>query len=277
MLLQQPLRLLVEDAKTDGAFLRAVLLRFGEVRLRRRLGADEWQKVKSAWTEAARGDGMFFRVVHGGGSRIADELTAHWAGNQAPPSALIAVVDSDRCSPDVPFEPAPGTTWHAAQEACNEVAVRPDVPNAWTPSVFALERRAMENYLPLGALSAGYHSGRKKETADSFVQLVPARRHHYHVKGGLRTALEPDGQNDICSQPSGNWVWKNDLQQSLYAEQGPWGSPLSDSALEALCPGLGNDTWLCWQQDHTTINRASLRAEAGDELERLLDHIIQRV
>jgi hypothetical protein len=60
-LISQPVRLVVEDSVSDGAFLRAVLCRFGEKRIAQKVGQQEWQGIKASWTQDAPGDGTFSR------------------------------------------------------------------------------------------------------------------------------------------------------------------------------------------------------------------------
>jgi hypothetical protein len=51
--LQQPVHVFVENADSDGTFLRAVVLRCGERSLQRHMGHDAWSALKSSWTTPA--------------------------------------------------------------------------------------------------------------------------------------------------------------------------------------------------------------------------------
>ena len=157
-LLKRPLRLVVEDRESDGSFLRALLLRFGERRLERKLGQHEWQTVKERWDDNVPGDNIFFTLVHGGGSRIGDMIRQEW---EASPAAMIAIVDSDRRSPSDSCEvPRGRTTWDSAVQAANNVKPVRISSTEWRPVVHVLSsRREVENYLPQEALKARYASG----------------------------------------------------------------------------------------------------------------------
>ena len=71
--MRSPLVVIVENSVCDGAFLRHLVLRHGEARLRRRLGEDCFTRLREKWANAT-GDGDWFRVQHGGGSTTSGQL-----------------------------------------------------------------------------------------------------------------------------------------------------------------------------------------------------------
>ena len=273
-LLRQPLRLVVEDGESDSAFLQALFFRFGEQRLERKLGRDEWSKVKEKWAEKA-GDDCFFKIIHAGGSRVGDIIKTQWGLS---PLSLIAVVDSDRRSPSQSHEmPKQGSTWHFAAEASNNVTPVTLSTREFRPIVFALPRREMENYLPHESLADKYRSNPQKKCVDAYTSIDKNQRYFYDLKRGFRDSLnQPSKQSDdsgeranteVCSLPPSDWAWKDEEQRSLY-------ETLSPDTLKSLCGGLGRNVWQCWEQPGASINKTTMNKEAGDELNRLLDTIL---
>ncbi len=273
-ILHQPLRLVVEDSQSDGAFLQALFFRLGERRLENKLGRDEWSKVKERWADKA-GDDFFFRIIHAGGSRVGDIIKTQWGLS---PLSVLAVVDSDRRSPTRDQDiPRPDSTWNSALEAANGVTPIVLSSRELRPIVVALSRREMENYLPHEALRAKYRRSPQKQCVNEYTSMKREQRYFYDLKQGFRDSLKqpekPSDEStakktaDVCSLSPNDWTWKYCNQRILY-------ETLSPDSMKRLCGGLGRDVWECWEQDGSAINRTTMNNEAGDELNRLLDTIL---
>ena len=154
--LERPLKLLVEDAENDAAFLRTAALEHWRTALDRSF-ADGWIEVE-----------------HGGGiPRMLPRLKGR------PTSELLrlwVLFDSDAREPD-----RPSAQSEELRDLCEDQAV----------AHHQLRRRAAENYLPLPALAAwakiGPRSKRKELQATylAFKEMKATLRHHYHMRGGF--------------------------------------------------------------------------------------------
>lgn len=155
-LLERPLKLLVEDAENDDAFLRTTAPKHWRSALERSLAA--------GWIEVEHGGGIP-RMLPRLRGRSTSELLRLWV-----------LFDSDAREPDRPS---------AQSEELREVCEVQDVAH------HQLRRRAAENYLPLPALAAwakiGPRNQRKELQATylAFKEMEAARRHHYHMRGGF--------------------------------------------------------------------------------------------
>lgn len=145
--LDAPIAVLVENARVDGAFLRLVLLRVGERKLRRRLGDEPFLRLRNRWTTVL-GDGILFAVRHGGGSETATQLELLMEVSRGPAPRLFVLVDSDKDSPTG----ALGRTALAVQDSLAQVRANP------TPGLHVLEKHEVENYLPHKAIFTEFRS-----------------------------------------------------------------------------------------------------------------------
>ncbi len=154
--LERPLRLLVENAENDGAFLRTVAFDHWKTKLARALDA--------GWVEFEHGGGLesMLSLLEGRGS--SDRLR------------LWVLFDSDAREPESP-------------------SARSEVVRAYCEAHriahHQLRRRAAENYLPLPALVAWTQivprNTRKKHhlTYLAFKEMNAPRRHHYNMRQGF--------------------------------------------------------------------------------------------
>jgi len=247
--LSHPLHVVVEDGPSDGAFIRAVLLVFAEVRLRRRLGQSEFERVRRSWRVDSIGDGLFFKVVHGGGSRIGDTLKGSYLSLGAP---ILAIVDSDHPTPQSEFAPLPRTTWAHAQRAADGLASDTNVTPK--PVVRPLRRREMENYVPPAALKERYRE--EVEKIEFYAKLATHHRAHFDLKDGLSTSLaERDAR-----------TWRTTVEQEFWEQ-------IHETDRELLFSGLGNKVWECWNS--STIHRQVMVDWAGVELAELVDVVLE--
>jgi hypothetical protein len=154
-LLRKPLRLLVENRQNDGAFLRRVI-------------PEPWRRkllrsMDNGWVE----------IAHGGGSDMRSQISA---STQEEALRLWALFDSDAREPG---RPSP------ASEELRGVCLEKQVPH------HRLQRRAIENYLPVKALEAWVHISRgsmrtsRRKAVAAFASMPAAHRHHYNMKGGF--------------------------------------------------------------------------------------------
>jgi len=156
-LLRRPLRLLVENRQNDGAFLRAVAPGLWRERLVRAL-AHRW-----------------IELDHGGGSTMKPLLEEVSLEDSI---RLWALFDSDAREPERPS---------AASEALDQVCEQKKIAH------HRLQRRAIENYLPVKALEAWAHNFRgnaprrrtRSKAVAAFAAMQAEHRHHYNMKAGF--------------------------------------------------------------------------------------------
>ncbi len=161
-LLQRPYKILVEDARSDRAFLLAMCTpeqrQFFEDRERRGL----------------------LEFVHGGGVSSMNTVVEALANDDRAQLTTFVLFDSDALRPGVP----------SPQSEQLRAACTPHIAH------HQLRRRFIESYLPLRALSdwAGSirNSKKRKKRRHRFAalaRLTPAQRHFYNMKKGF---LEDD-------------------------------------------------------------------------------------
>lgn len=161
--LKRPLRLLVEDAVNDGAFLKAVAY-------------EQW---RDALEQAF--DACWVEVEHGGGiPRMLPRVKEFGASDRL---RLWVLFDSDAREPGCPSEES-----RHLSEYCDDYHI----------AYHQLRRRAAENYLPLPALAAwtkiGQRSTRtnRQDTYLAFKEMEPLQRHYYNMRRGFEKD-EKDG------------------------------------------------------------------------------------
>jgi hypothetical protein len=191
-LLQMPLRLLVENRRNDGAFLRKFV-------------PEDW---RPRFLRAIEAGCIVFE--HGGGSdmkaRVRDlaqeETLRAWA-----------LFDSDAREPGRPSK---------ASEDLRSTCLDKRVPH------HRLLRRSIENYLPVKALqawaqtSAGNLRRSRRQAANAFAGMRPEHRHHYNMKGGFsadRRGKEgvPDFYQRLADDPHLQKGFSDDIA-SLFLE-----------------------------------------------------------
>ena len=172
-LLNLPLEVLVEDETSDGAFLDAVVP----------------PPLEAAWRRA-RHDRRVTLATLGGVTQVARRLEGRRLFASLCKRTFV-LLDSDA--------PQPWITPGQAQEACWD-ALPPDSKDAAKAArrmhipVEVLERRMAENYLTPAALKAWVATRPlpeqlgKRPHIEAFEALPAPRKHHHHLKRGLRPA-----------------------------------------------------------------------------------------
>jgi hypothetical protein len=152
--LSQPVHVVVENARSDGAFLEAAILAFDRVGLRAALTKQQWALV------SAGGSGELEKRVEEVMRRV----------RTGPPRVLV-VKDGDRLTPgDSPVT--------RAMKVADEYRHVHEVP------VVTLRKREMENYLPMEVLEARTPR-KKRDVLRAFRKLTQAQRDHYDMKHGF--------------------------------------------------------------------------------------------
>lgn len=184
--LRQPVTIVVENAKCDGAFLRLVLLRVGESQLRRRLGDDGFARLRRAWQNPL-GDDQWLSVRHGGGDTTATQVELLVEVAPTATRRIFVLVDSDRAAPTDP----PGPTAQRVASICAQLrAAHPGLRLEF----FILSKREVENYLPREALAR-----RDPRAVGAWDQLDSVAKDHEDLKklfssGLWKVMLDPDAE-----------------------------------------------------------------------------------
>ncbi len=160
--LERPFVLVVENDRSDRRFLEAVAPDECKDRLR--------ELMQRSWLQCRARDG-----ITGIPKLIADGLR----DTPGEHDRFYAVFDSDAEAPG-----SPRGENQKQREACQALGVRHHM----------LARRTIENYLTRAALTAWMkdqrhldrHSARVEALYGDWCAERPARRHHFHMKGGLR-------------------------------------------------------------------------------------------
>jgi hypothetical protein len=208
-LLQTPLRLLVENRRNDGAFLRKLALPAA-----RKPIVDALAK---RWVEFDNGGGI-------------TELTARVRSLAKQPlehMRLWVMFDSDAREPGKP-----------SQDTNDAMAACQTIQRPWPVPAHRHARRTMENYLPLQALFAwselarGADKAKRRRGASAFAKLTREQRHHYNMKEGLVRDL-PKNRRDALKASNALLVDDADLL--------PLFCGLSEQSRRDLHLGFGSD------------------------------------
>lgn len=217
--LASPAIVIVENEESDGAFLTAIINAYGRT--------DLWFAFQSRWIE----------LDHAGGyGEIEKRIRRYLERNQGPRRVLV-VTDSDRLFPGHQSQ-----TFKKIDEACTTLGV----------PYIVLAKRAIENYLPVGALQRSGNS----DCYQAFLKLTTVQRDHYGMKKGF-------GRD------------KSDAPRVL-DEQAAIFEHVPRKALENLCGGFGGEAWKLFQTaaDVITADTMNLTCTADPrELPELLDRI----
>ncbi len=222
--LSRPFVVLVEDDRSDRAFLEAVARETHSQTL-----ADF---VRKAWLDF-RSRGGIDRIPS-----IAEDILRDTPGDAW---RLFAVFDSDADAPGQPSLAARNTLAN-----CEGKGIRTHV----------LQRRAAENYLSRRVLTcwveatsqrAKSHQRRLETLYGPFFESLPARRHHFHMKGGLDKMTPGD----------------------LYV-------PIPEDVKRALKQGFGADLTEAFESPE--LSGADLREDGSwDELSGLIHDLMRHV
>ncbi len=225
--LDLPVHVVVENAESDRAFLDALIQAFSRTILRTSLNKG-WCVVVSA----------------GGCGEIVKRVKELVKKVQIGPRRILVFADSDRLIPDsfttTPTKTAP---MRVLEECHKEYHVE----------VILLQKREIENYLPLEALEGC--APEKKHVLKAFTKLNRAQRDHYDMKNGF-------------SDKDGNFV--------ILTEQEAFYESVDQSILRDLHTGFGDKVWKLFEETDDIINKTTLCATCPDdpgEFERILDTI----
>jgi hypothetical protein len=217
--LSSPAIVIVENEESDGAFLATLVHAYDRV--------DLWQALESRWID----------LDHAGGyGEIEKRLERYLDRTQGPPRALV-LADSDRLYPG-----HLSATFTKIDEVCTRLGI---------PYV-VLEKRAIENYLPVGALQRS----NRRNCYQAFLKLGMIQRAHYGMKKGF------------SRDDSGTPV--------VHADQAMIFQHVPTRVLEDLCGGFGPDVWELFRdaRDVITADTLNLTCDSNPlELPRLLDRI----
>jgi len=162
-LLAQPLRVLVENARNDRAFILMMMPESWRKRLK--------QSESDRWVEFTSGGGL------GELKKTIEGIT-----DLAERSRRVAIFDSDAREPKAPSKSSNGV-----RARCRELDV----------ACHQLARRAAENYLPLPALDVWAEQLTKNATVPrrclrGFRRLRAEQRHHFNMREGLKADARSD-------------------------------------------------------------------------------------
>jgi hypothetical protein len=171
--LGRPLLLIVENALCDGAFIRLVMTRVAQRRVRRALGSTTFDLVNRGWAASPLGDGRWFEVRHGGGATTARQLDL--AVQQTPnlPPRVFVLLDSDRAARGADL----GQTAKDVQAIVNKL--NESLPAPWRIRPVVLLKHEVENYLPKEILQARYGG---RPAFNDWLQLSDEQRDYIDIK-----------------------------------------------------------------------------------------------
>jgi hypothetical protein len=150
----KPAYLVVENATSDGRFLRALIHAYDNPRLRTAL-AEQWLEIDQA----------------GGVGEIAKRVYALIHERSSDRRRIQALVDSDRLRAD--HDSPTMKTMRALQEEHGVF-------------VHILHKRDSENYLPLDAIAHFKHESKRfRKTYNAFCQLSSQQQDHFDMKKGF--------------------------------------------------------------------------------------------
>ncbi|HYO68411.1 MAG TPA: hypothetical protein VEU33_20250 [Archangium sp.] len=148
-LLESPAYVVVENATSDGTFLRVMMRALGREELARALERQWWD------------------IEHAGGKGEIEKRVAELIKNKRIPADRIMVIaDSDRLFPCQKTETAKTLT---------------ECGNKHKVTALLLHKREIENYLPVSALQRA----RQRDAYLAFLELTQEQRDYYDMKSGF--------------------------------------------------------------------------------------------
>ena len=217
--LATPVVVIVENEESDGAFLAAIVRAF-------RRDAVEYA-IHERWIE----------LDHAGGYGEIEKRIERYKSRITGPQRVLVLTDSDRLFPGHQSQ-----TYKKIVQVCTDHGVACGI----------LEKRSIENYLPVGALQ---RSGRR-EQYKAYLHLSSSQKDHYRVKSGFSR-----DKNGACVVPS--------EQTALFAH-------VPAKILEDLCGGFGDETWRLFKSAGDVITKDTMELTCQSnpcELPDLLDQI----
>lgn len=185
-LLERPLKLLLENRRNDWAFLLAV-------------SPEPWRQMLKRAEEERR-----LEPEHGGGLPEMENRIEALLAKSAEARRLWTLFDSDAREPGKPSGRS-----EAVRKCCRRKGV----------GYHQLQRREVENYLPLEALFAwaavarrGDERRKRRQKAEAFAAMESIQRHHYNMKNGFVKDRKPP--NEI-PEHFGSFAEHPDLQSGF--------------------------------------------------------------
>jgi hypothetical protein len=243
--LSAPLRLLLENGRNDGAFLKKMI-------------PPQWRQsfidaLESRWAELETGGGITELALRV--KQLAKDPRA-WM-------RLWVMFDSDARDPNVPSTQSVRAA--AACASCTE---------PWSVVPLQLGRRAIENYLPPTALfgwaelASGPEKKRRREAAEAFRDLSPAQRAHYNMKSGLFGEL-PRQRREWYIQQQSTQLQPQDLEPLFRA--------LPEESVRRLHSGFGPDVASLYGDDVVLSEAMLAREISHQERAALLQSLFDRM
>lgn len=217
--LTQPVAVIVENERSDGAFLAATIQALGRF--------DIWFAFERHWIV----------LDHAGGYGEIEKRIERYFLRTKGPRRVMVLADSDRMCPG-----------HESRTEAHvrDVCTRHGVPFA------VLNKRTIENYLPVGALQRSP----RRDCYQAFLKLRTEQRDHYNMKKGF--ARDARGNCEIPAE-----------QQNLFEH-------VPATVLANLIGGFGGDAWkfFCDATDVITADTLRLTCPTHpNELSGLFDQI----
>jgi hypothetical protein len=190
-LLRRPLKLLVENRRSDGAFLRKMM----SPKYRKSFE----ESLEKGWLEIENGGGLGElkkRVEVAVSQKDMLECGRMWV-----------MFDSDAREPGKASKEAGGFLMY-----CRECHQEFSLP--WPVGAHMLERRSIESYLPLKSLQGwasmgGPEAEERRRKVESLAKLASGQRFHYNMKGGLLGDLPAEKRRSY--RESGMLISEEDL------------------------------------------------------------------
>ena len=222
----EPLYILVENRSSDGAFVKRVVEELDEFL------HDLWKQPG----EPIRIDSV------GGKGQMPQEVERRGSGRPYRPR-LVAIVDSDRKSPDT----CASREARQLLRACKK----------WDLPCWILDKREAENYLPRVLLLARQNAGEDhKRQVDAWGRLSDDQKNFFDMKHGLPNPLP-------------------EVEQKLF-------DGLSQADKTILSNGFGTNVYKCWtiqspSKEFTDELRKELALRGQGDLERGIELIRREV
>jgi hypothetical protein len=222
--LNKPAYVAVENQSSDGAFLDAMIHAFGRSELRDAQTEGWWQYHQM-----------------GGFGEIEKQVESIRTQTLVSPLRVFVLVDSDRCYPNHVTD-----TIKKVKGYCDKVG---DVPYA------ILQKRKIENYLPISALFRQHIPKKLKNIYQAFLSLTPEQQAHYEMKKGFKKvnnhAIIPDKQKELFEH-------------------------VPQRILDNLCGGFGDNAWEYFKSKRDVITEDAIKLTCPNdpnEIVRILDSI----